>query len=98
MKVYSAGWYNYIAQETQHVKIEADNIIQAKEAMILYMNNRCGSSTMVFHEGDIEFCHEDDLDCITYHDEIKKYKEKFNADPPKDLLDWEDKEYDIYDI
>ena len=93
MKTYCAIWYNRKLALPSAVKIIADNIIEAEEAMILYMNNYGDSfDGLSYTIDDIESIVEEDDVYIHRNIEMEAYKHKHNLKTiPKEIIEWEGK-------
>ena len=90
MKRFVASWYNYIAQETQTEYIEAENEYEARQTMILYMDNQHPHHK---HNNDsIECIYEDGyIESINFKDEMAKRKANPRlADVEPDFSNMED--------
>ncbi len=89
MAIFSASWY-YVAQEKTIVKIKARDIIEAKETMVMYVNNLIGGNGIRFTAENINsIVEENPDDYITYGEQLEKYKKNFNKVPPDEIMNCE---------
>ena len=102
MKLYCAIWYNDKTGDLIPVRILSDGMTEAKETMILYMNNTNGNAFgNKYTQDDIESIIEEDPDFfITREYEYEIYKKRYKIDPEEEhllpkkwqILNWEGKE------
>lgn len=97
MKTYCAIWYNKDLALPSVARIIANNIVEAEEAMILYMNNYGNSvDGLTYDIDDIESISEED-DVYIYRDiEMEAYKLKYNVSSiPETIFNWEGKSEEL---
>lgn len=92
---YIGVWYNDAVGESDIIKIAAEDKQQARNAMVIYMNNINSTNGEKYTYDDIE-CIRDDYDrYINPEFESQAYKVKFNKNP-KETLDLYDDEEDDF--
>ena len=92
---YIGVWYNDAVGESDIIKIAAEDKQQARNAMVIHMNNINSTNGEKYTYDDIE-CIRDDYDrYINPEFESQAYKVKFNKNP-KETLDLYDDEEDDF--
>ena len=97
MKTYCAIWYNKNLSLPSVVKIIANDIVEAEEAMILYMNNYGNSvDGLTYDIDDIESITEEDDVYIHRDIEMGAYKRRYNVSTiPESIFNWEGKSEEL---
>lgn len=93
---YIGVWYNDTIGESDIIKIAAENKQQARNAMVIHMNNINSTNGEKYTYDDIE-CIRDDYDrYINPEFESQAYKVKFNKNPKETLELYDDEEEDDF--
>ena len=92
---YIGVWYNDTIGESDIIKIAAEDKQQARNAMVIHMNNINSTNGEKYTYDDIE-CIRDDYDrYINPEFESQAYKVKFNKNPKETLELYDDEEDDF---
>lgn len=93
---YIGVWYNDAVGESDIIKIAAEDKQQARNAMVIHMNNINSTNGEKYTYDDIE-CIRDDYDrYINPEFESQAYKVKFNKNPKETLDLYDDEEEDDF--
>lgn len=93
---YIGVWYNDAVGEADIIKIAAEDKQQARNAMVIHMNNVNSTNGEKYTYDDIECIRDYDDRYIYPEFESQAYKIKFNKNPKETLELYDDEEEDDF--
>lgn len=89
MPKFNGTWYNHLLHTSDKVKIDARDIVEACNALLLYMRHWGGDQ--LWYNNITSIVEQPDNSAITYDEQLKRYKDTHGGNYPE-FLKWSEHE------